>query len=200
MSMQDHSSGQLKAIYLIRHGQTAWSLSGQHTGRTEVPLTAFGEQQARSLGEKLRSIAFDHVWLSPRLRAQRTFELMNLETPASIEDDLREWDYGDYEGRTSADIARDNPQWNLWTDGCPNGEKPEDVSARCDRLLGRLRKLSGTIALFSHGHFCCALATRWIGLPVADGQHFVLDPASMSILGFPDHHTEIAAIRLWNSV
>ena len=192
-------SGELTSIYLIRHGQTAWSLSGQHTSRTEILLTEFGEQQARSLGERLRSITFDQVFVSPRRRAQRTLELMKLSTPASIDDDLREWDYGDYEGRTSAEIAKNDSQWNLWTEGCPNGEVPQDVSERCDRLIERLRNMSGNIALVSHGHLCCALATRWIGLDIVNGQRFVLDPASVSILGYPEHHTATAAIRLWNS-
>ena len=200
MSTPGGGCSHLKSIYLIRHGQTSWSVSGQHTSRTEIPLTALGEQQARTLGDRLRTVTFDHIWVSPRLRAQRTLQLMELKTLPSIEEDLREWDYGDYEGRTSADIAKDNPQWNLWTDGCPNGEKPSDVSQRCDRLIERLRSLSGAVALFSHGHFCCALATRWIGLPIVNGQHLILDPASLSILGFPDHHPETTAIRCWNSV
>ncbi len=187
------------ALYLIRHGETDWSISGQHTGRTEIPLTARGEQQARNLGGYLRKISFTKVLSSPRVRARRTCELMNLDVPPSIDDDLAEWDYGAYEGLRTDEILRKNPHWNLWTDGCPDGEGPRDVAARCDRLLHTLRGCAGNIALFSHGHLCCALAARWIGLPIVNGQHFVLDPGSFGMLGFPEHHKSIPVIRVWNA-
>jgi probable phosphoglycerate mutase len=186
-------------LYLIRHGETPWSLSGQHTSRSEVALTANGERQARELGTRLRTVHFDWVFSSPRLRAQRTCALANLGTPEEVDHDLSEWDYGDYEGLRTADILRLDSNWNLWANGCPNGESPEEVSNRCDRLLERLRGLSGNIALFSHGHISCALAIRWIRLPIIHGQHLLLDPATLSILGCPDRHPETPAIRRWNA-
>ncbi len=188
-----------QTIYLIRHGETEWSLSGQHTGRTDIPLTPNGERQARSLGEHVRKITFAKVLTSPRLRAQRTCELSALSTPASIDDDLAEWNYGDYEGLRTVDILRENPAWNLWADGSPHGESPSEVSARADRVFQGLRGIEGNIAIFSHGHFCCALAVRWIGLSIQNGQHFVLNPASLSILGFTERHDAVASIQLWNA-
>lgn len=188
-----------QTIYLIRHGETEWSLSGQHTGRTDIPLTPNGERQARSLGEHVRKITFAKVLTSPRLRAQRTCELSALSTPASIDDDLAEWNYGDYEGLRTVDILRENPAWNLWLDGSPNGESSSEVSARADRVFQRLRGIEGNIAIFSHGHFCCALAVRWIDLSIQNGQHFVLNPASLSILGFTERHDAVASIQLWNA-
>lgn len=190
---------EITSIYLIRHGETAWSLSGQHTGNTEVPLTAHGEEQARLLGQHLRGVSFAAVLTSPRLRAKRTFELARLGMPATTDDDLAEWNYGSYEGLRSSDIEKDNPRWNLWTDGCPNGEHPDPVAARADRVIARLRGLSGNIAVFSHGHFCCALAVRWIGLHIGSGQHFSLAPASLSVLSSAEHHAAISVIKIWNA-
>ncbi|HEX4481514.1 MAG TPA: histidine phosphatase family protein [Rudaea sp.] len=189
---------ELQTFYVIRHGETSWSLSGQHTGRSDIPLTPKGEQQARNLGEHLRTISFAKVLMSPRSRAQRTCELAGLSGTATIDADLAECDYGDYEGLRTADILQNNPHWNLWTDGSPNGESPQQISARADRVFESLRGLEGNIALFSHGHFSCALATRWIGLPIENAQHFVLDPAAFGVLGFVERHETIAAIRHWN--
>jgi broad specificity phosphatase PhoE len=189
----------IPTIYLIRHGETEWSISGQHTGSTEVPLTAHGEQQARVLGEHLRGIAFTAVLISPRLRAKRTYELTRLSVPAKTDDDLAEWNYGSYEGLRSSEIEKDNPKWNLWTDGCPDGERPDEVAVRADRVIERLRALSGNVAVFSHGHFCCALAVRWIGLHIDSGQHFTLAPASLSVLSVAEHHTTISVIKNWNT-
>ena len=186
-------------LYLIRHGETAWSLSGQHTSRTDIPLTANGEAQARALGPRLRELSLHAVLTSPRLRARTTCELAGLSLQASIDDDLSEWDYGDFEGLRSSDILKTNPGWNLWTDGCPNGETPDAVAARADRVIARIRAAPGNVAVFSHGHFCCALAVRWIGLPIRNGEHFVLSPASLSALGYAERHAEIATITLWNS-
>ena len=171
-------------LYLIRHGETEWSLSGRHTGRTDIPLTEQGEQDARKLGERLRAVTFAAVLTSPRTRARRTCELARLTPVAEIEPDLAEWDYGDYEGQLSVDIRKGRPDWNLFRDGCPRGEMPAQVSDRADRLIARLRALDGNVALFSHGHFGRVLAVRWIGLPVIDGQHFLLGTASLSILGY----------------
>jgi probable phosphoglycerate mutase len=185
-------------LYLIRHGETEWSLSGQHTGRTEVLLTARGEQGARALAPVLRETMFTRVLTSPRQRAQRTCERAGLGLAAEIEPDLAEWDYGDYEGLRSAEIHQERPGWNIFRDGCPHGETPEQISGRADRLIARLRAQGGTVALFSHGHFGRVLATRWIGLPVIEGQHFALGVASLGILGFEASHPETPAIALWN--
>ena len=186
-------------LYLIRHGETEWSLTGRHTGRTDIPLTAQGEQDARHLGERLRAVSMTRVLTSPRQRAQRTAALVGLTPVAEIEPDLAEWDYGDYEGQRSVEIRRVRPEWELFRDGCPRGELPAQISDRADRLIARLRALDGNIALFSHSHFGCVLAVRWIGLPVIDGQKFLLDTASLSILGQAPTRPEVAIIALWNS-
>jgi len=186
-------------LYLIRHGETAWSLSGQHTGRTDIPLTAQGEQDARALAEALRDVKFSRVFTSPRQRARQTCELVGLNAGAHIEPNLAEWDYGDYEGLLSADIRKSRPDWNIFRDGCPHGESPVDVSDRADRMMAQLRALDGNIAVFSHGHFGRALGARWIGLPVSQGQHFRLSTASVSILGY-EPSTEDSAIVLWNAL
>jgi len=186
-------------LYFVRHGETAWSLSGQHTGSTDIALTENGEDQARKLAAYFGTVSFTHVLTSPRKRARRTCELLRLGKPSEINEDLSEWDYGTYEGRRTVDILKDRPDWNLWEDGCPGGEMPEDVSARADRLIAYLCTLQGNVALFSHGHFGCALAARWIGLAVNEGQHFVIDPASLGILGVAPRHDEVRAILLWNA-
>jgi broad specificity phosphatase PhoE len=186
-------------LHLIRHGETAWSLSGQHTGRTDVALTTHGEAQARSLEPLLGAIRFDFVFTSPALRARRTCELAGTSLPlAKIEADLAEWDYGQYEGKISSDIRKERPGWNCYRDGCPDGESPGDVSNRADRLIARLCRLRGNVALFSHGEFGCSLAVRWIGLPVEQGEHLQLGTASLSILGFNPAHPGLRVIAQWN--
>jgi Fructose-2,6-bisphosphatase len=189
----------LPRIYLIRHGETEWSLSGRHTGRTDISLTAPGEDAARELGQRLRDIQFARVLTSPRQRARRTCELAGLGPVAEIEPDLAEWDYGDYEGQRSVDILKGRPDWNLFRDGCPRGETPTQISDRADRFIARLRVLDGNVALFSHGHFGRVLAARWIGLPVSEAQRFLLDTASLSILGYEHNHVESPVIALWNA-
>ena len=186
-------------LYLVRHGETAWSLSGQHTGSTDIPLTAHGEDEVRGLAGYFNKIPFAHVLSSPRQRARRTCELLGLGNALEINQDLAEWDYGTYEGQRTADIRKDRPNWDLWKDGCPGGEMPADVSARADRLIAYLCSLHGNVALISHGHFGCALAARWIGLAIDDGQHLVIDPASLGILGFAPRHDDVRAILLWNA-
>lgn len=186
--------------YLIRHGQTDWSLSGQHTGRTDIPLTEQGEQDARDLAKRLRAVRISHVFTSPRQRARRTCELAGLDAVAELEPDLAEWDYGDYEGQRSVDIRKGRPDWNLFRDGCPRGESPVQVSERADRVIARLRAVEGNTAIFSHGHFGRVLAARWIGLPVNQAQHFLLSTASLSILGHEHNLAEESAIVLWNAV
>jgi probable phosphoglycerate mutase len=187
------------SLYLVRHGETEWSLSGQHTGRTDVPLTAHGEDQARELVPWLRDIHFARVLTSPRQRARRTCALAGLGARAEIEPDLQEWDYGDYEGKRSSDIRKQRPGWNAFQDGCPGGEMPVQIAARADRLIARLCTMDGKVALFSHGEFGLALAARWIGLPVIDGEHFLLATASLDILSYNPAHPEIRVIALWNA-
>jgi broad specificity phosphatase PhoE len=187
-------------LHLIRHGETEWSVSGQHTGRSDIALTARGEDEARTLAPRLQDIQFAHVLSSPLKRARQTCELSGLGAAAVINTELAEWDYGDYEGQRSADIREQRPDWNLFRDGCPRGEMPAQVSDRADRLIATLLALDGNVALFSHGQFGCALAARWIGLPLIEAQHFKLGTASLSILGHDPHHPEVAVIALWNSI
>ena len=190
---------ELQRVYLVRHGETAWSLSGQHTGLTDLPLTAKGEANARGLAERLRGVSFAHVFTSPLQRARRTAELAGLNRAADIEPDLLEWNYGDYEGLRSAAITAANPGWEIYRDGCPNGETPQQVSLRAGRVIAMLRKLDGNIALFSHGHFGRALAVRWIGLEIAQARHFLLATAAISILGYGHGRADEPAIELWNA-
>jgi broad specificity phosphatase PhoE len=190
----------LSQLYLIRHGQTAWSRSGQHTGRTDIPLTEQGEQEARRLAGLLRAVSFDRVLSSPRQRAWQTCKLVGLAEAAELEPDLVEWDYGDYEAQRIADIRQLRPDWNLFQDGCPHGESPDQIAERADRLIARLGSLEGTIALFTHGHFGRALAARWIGLPVRQGQHFLLDTGSFSILGYNHQRAEEPVMVRWNVI
>ena len=187
-------------LYFIRHGETAWSLSGQHTGRTDLPLTDTGEIQATALAPWLHSVGFTHVLTSPLQRARRTCILSGLGAAAVVEPDLAEWNYGEYEGKLTSEIRKQRPGWNAFRDGCPGGETPNQVSDRADRLIRRLCRLEGNIALFSHGEFAGVVATRWIGLPVAEGPHFCLDTGSLSILAHNPGHREVRAIALWNAV
>ena len=184
-------------IYLFRHGQTEWSVSGQHTGRTDIPLTAEGEAQARRLAPRLKDLVFDQIMTSPLQRARRTGELAGL-NHLQIEPDLAEWDYGAYEGLTSKEIRATRPGWDVFADGAPDGEAPEAVTARADRLVARLAGMSGRIALFSHGHFSRVLAMRWIGQPIILGKHFTLGEAAMNILGTDPGHGDVRIISLWN--
>lgn len=187
------------SLYLIRHGETEWSLSGRHTGRTDIALTPKGADQARGLIPWLRHIDFERVFTSPRQRARQTCALAELGAPAEIEPDLQEWDYGDYEGKLSAEVHRQRPGWDVFRDGCPGGEMPAEIAVRADRLIARLSAIEGKVALFSHGEFGLALAARWIGMPVADGQHFLLGTASLGILSYNPAHPEIRVIGLWNA-
>ena len=188
-------SESLPTVYLARHGETAWSLSGQHTGLTDIPLTERGEQNARSLGERLRGLTFAQVFTSPLQRASRTCELAGFGRVAQVDRDLVEWNYGAYEGRRTAEILSERPGWRLFRDGCPGGESPDDVGARADRVIARARAVDGNVALFAHGHILRVIAARWIDLPASAGQNFLLDTGTLSVLG---HYQEIPAIKIWN--
>ena len=187
----------LSVVYLARHGETAWSLSGQHTGRTDLPLTERGERNARALGERLRGLTFAKVFTSPLQRAARTCELAGFVGAAEIDLDLVEWDYGQYEGRRSAEIHAERPDWQLFRDGCPGGESPGQIGARADRVVGRVRAVKGDVLVFSSGHFLRVLAARWLGLDAAGGRYFLLSTASLSTLGY-EHKLAEPAIHLWN--
>jgi broad specificity phosphatase PhoE len=187
----------LSSAYLARHGETAWSLSGQHTGRTDLPLTERGESNARALGERLRGLTFAKVFTSPLQRAARTCELAGSGAMAEIDPDLVEWDYGQYEGRRTAEIHAERPDWQLFRDGCPGGESPDQIGARADRVVGRVRAVKGDVLLFSSGHFLRVLAARWLGLDTAGGRYLLLSTASLSALGY-EHNLAEPAIRLWN--
>lgn len=186
-------------LYLIRHGETEWSLSGQYTGRTDIPLTAHGENAAREVGKRLQHITFAHVLMSPLQRARRTCALAALEPAPEIQPDLIEWSNGDFEGRTPAEIRESQPEWNLFRDGAPDGESPTQISERVDSLIAYLRTLDGNVALFSHGHLCRVLAARWIGLSVEQAEHLLLSTASISILSYEHDCSDEPAIALWNA-
>jgi broad specificity phosphatase PhoE len=187
----------LPTVYLARHGETAWSISGQHTGLTDLPLTERGERNARRLGERLRGLNFTAVLASPLKRAARTCELAGFGKAARVEPALLEWDYGDYEGRRSEEIHAERPDWQLFRDGCPRGENPAQVGARADHVLKQIRPLQGDILLFSSGHFLRVLAARWLALEPAAGRFFLLSTASLSALSYEHKRTQ-PAIRLWD--
>ncbi|MES2121942.1 MAG: histidine phosphatase family protein [Chlamydiota bacterium] len=185
-----------KNIYLIRHGETEWTKSGQHTGCTDIDLTAAGKIQAESLGKRIKGHAFELILCSPMKRAVHTCELTGLFKHAKLEEKLKEWDYGDYEGKTTPEIWKMSPHWNVFSNGAPNGETLADIEARTSRLLQQIAPLHGDVALFSHGHFLRALAAKWLQLRVGDGRLLALSPGSLSILGF-ERSTPV--IKLWNS-
>jgi len=187
----------LPEVYLARHGETAWSLSGQHTGMTDIPLTPRGERNASNLGLRLLEFNFPQVFTSPLQRARRTCELAGFGKQAVVDPDLVEWNYGDYEGRTTADIRRERPDWILFRDGCPGGESPADVSSRADRVVARLRALQANVLLFSSGHFLRVLGARWCGLDVASAMRLYLGTATLSAVGY-EHGVAQPVIRLWN--
>ena len=187
----------LPVVYLARHGETAWTLSGQHTGRTDLPLTERGERQARTLGERLRGLTFAKILTSPSQRAVRTAELTGFGKVAEIDPDLAEWDYGQFEGRRTPEILAERPLWQLFRDGCPGGEAPEQVGVRADRVIERVRAITGNVLIFSSAHILRVLAARWLGLQPAAGRCFLLSTASLSALGYEHNPTE-PVIRLWN--
>jgi len=182
-------------VWLVRHGETEWARLGRHTGRTDVPLTETGREQARALGRRLAGAHFGLVLTSPLSRATETAQLAGFEGVALVEPDLREWDYGALEGRLTAEIREDYPGWSIWTGPWPEGETIEEVGARADRVLARLRDAAGDVLLFSHGHLLRVLAARWLGLPPASGSLFALGTATVSILGSDREHP---VIESWN--
>ena len=191
-------SQQLPIIYLARHGETAWTVTGQHTGRTDLPLTEAGERNARRLRERLKGLSFAKVLTSPLQRAVRTCELAGFAAAAEVDHDLVEWDYGEYEGLTTAEIRANRPDWQLFRDGCPGGESPKQAATRADRVVSRVRAVQGDVLLFSSGHFIRVLAARWIGIKsAANARSFMLSTASLSALGY-EHDLSRPVIRLWN--
>lgn len=187
----------LPIVYLARHGETAWSLTGQHTGFTDLPLTERGEANARALGERLKGLKFAMVFSSPLVRARRTCELAGFGAAVEVDRDLVEWNYGEYEGRRTPEIRAERPHWELFRDGCPGGESPEQVGARADRVRDRLRPVQGDVLLFSSGHFLRVLAARWLGLEPVCGRYFLLRTASLSALGY-EYNLDQPVICLWD--
>jgi len=190
-------SESLPVIYLARHGETAWSLSGQHTGLTDLPLTERGQRNARGLGERLKELTFAKVYTSPLQRASLTCKLAGFGDVAEIDPDLLEWDYGQYEGLTSAEIHAKRPDWKLFRDGCPGGESPEHVGARADRVIKRVRAVNGNVLLFSSGHFLRVLGARWIELEPSGGRYFLLSTASLSAVSY-ERNLSQPVVRLWD--
>jgi broad specificity phosphatase PhoE len=183
-------------VFLVRHGETEWSVSGQHTGITDIPLTGNGRALAMQLAPILARLPIAQVLTSPLQRARETCELTGLGARAEIERDLMEWDYGEYEGLTTEQIQARAPGWLLFKDGCPGGESPEAIGARADRLIARARATDQNVAMFAHGHIFRVFVARWIGLPATEGSHFLLDTATMSVLGY---YKGIPAVKRWNA-
>jgi broad specificity phosphatase PhoE len=190
-------SKDLPVIYLARHGETSWSLTGQHTGLTDLPLTEVGEQNARALRGRLAGLQFAKVCTSPLLRAMRTCELAGFGAAAEVDRDLLEWNYGQYEGRRTEEIHAERPDWQLFRDGCPGGETPDQVGDRADCALSRVRAAQANVLLFSSGHFLRVLTARWLGLDPPDGRYLELSTASVSALGY-EHKLCQPVIKLWN--
>ena len=187
----------LPTIYLARHGETAWSLTGQHTSFTDLPLTEHGEQNARRLGERLGGLVISKIFTSPSQRAMRTCELAGFKSQAEVDPDLVEWNYGDYEGLRTAEIREKNPNWQLFRDGCPGGESPEQVGARADRVVSHLRGIAYDVLVFSSGHFLRVLTARWLGLEPSAGRFFMLKTASLSALSYENVLAQ-PVIQFWD--
>jgi len=183
-------------VYLLRHGETEWSLNGRHTGVTDIPLTENGRNLARQLQPILAREKFVTVFTSPLQRARDTCDLAGLGTLASIDRDLMEWNYGEYEGLTTDQIRQTRPDWSVFRDGCPGGESPPEVSVRADRIVSRVRAVDGNVVLFSHGHILRVLAARWINLSASYGENFLLDTATLNVLGY---YRESPAFKIWNA-
>jgi probable phosphoglycerate mutase len=194
--VSDEAAANVRRVILVRHGETEWTLTGQHTGRTDIPLTEAGRAAARDLAPLAAKTTLALVLTSPLGRARETCELAGLAAQAYVDPDLLEWHYGDYEGLTLAQIQTRAPEWLLFIDGCPGGESPAQVAERVDRVIARIRAVDGDVALFAHGHLLRLFAARWIGLPPAAGCHFLLDPATVSVLA---HSRGIPVVKSWNA-
>lgn len=188
----------LPLAYCVRHGETAWSRSGQHTGRTDLQLTAEGEVAAKALGGRLKEYTFTHVFSSPLIRAWNTCQLAGYGAAAVRDPDLMEWDYGQYEGLKTVDIKSQNPKWDLFREGCPSGESPADVAARVDRVIAKVRSAQGNVLIFSSGHLLRVFAARWCGLDVTYARHWLLGTGSISVLGYDHNDIKEPAIKHWN--
>lgn len=192
-------SEKLPSIYLVRHGETPWTVTRQHTGRTDIPLIPKGEADALKIGTRLENLSFEKVYSSPLKRALRTSQLAGFQDVVQIDPDLAEWDYGKYEGITTKEIRAKDPDWDIFRDGCPGGESPEQISARADRVIVSLKPVKGNVLVFSHAHFLRVLATRWLELNVKEARCFLLGTSSVSILGY-EHNQNEPVICLWNDV
>lgn len=188
----------LPQIVLVRHGETAWAVSGRHTGKSDIDLTPRGEDAARLLSGRLKGIAADHVWSSPSTRARRTCELAGFGSAVVVKPDLHEWDYGQYEGITTEEILKVTPGWRLFRDGAPGGEDATQVGVRADHIVAEMREKGTSVLIFSSSHFLRVLAARWLGLSAEQGENFVLDTASISVLGY-EHNLDEPVIRAWNT-
>jgi broad specificity phosphatase PhoE len=187
----------LPTIYLMRHGETAWSLTGQHTGLTDLPLTTRGEENARRVGKRLVGLHFAKIFTSPLRRARRTCELAGFQGAAEVDRRLVEWNYGDYEGLRTVEIRANRPDWQLFRDGCPGGESPEQIGARADAVVRRIRAVKGDVLVFSSGHFLRVFTARWLGLEPTAGTYFMLNTAALSLVGYESSLSQ-PAVRLWN--
>ena len=188
----------LPVVYTVRHGETEWSISGQHTGVTDIALTEHGEAVAHRLAERLRGLKFAAVFTSPLQRARRTCELAGFGAQAEVLADAIEWNYGKYEGVKTVDIHRERPDWDLFRDGCPDGENAAMIGARADRVIARIRAVNGDAIVFSSSHFLRVFAARWIGLPPTGGSHFVLSTAAVNMFGYEHNKLTEPVIQLWN--
>jgi probable phosphoglycerate mutase len=193
-------SSDLPRLFLARHGDTPWTDSRQHTGRTDLALNERGEESARRIGERLQRFSFAHVFTSPLQRASKTCELAGFGKAAEVDPDLLEWDYGRFEGQLTRDILKERPGWELFRDGCPDGESPQDVAARADRFIARVRGIAGDVLAFSSGHIIRMIAARWLGLPPGGGRFFYCRPASVGVLSFEHNSRDEPIISLWNYV
>jgi probable phosphoglycerate mutase len=187
----------IQEVYLIRHGETEWSLNGRHTGTTDIPLTENGRRLAKLLAAALAKEKFALVLTSPLKRARETCELAGFGARAEIDRDLLEWNYGEYEGLTPKQIRAQAPGWMIFRDGCPGGESPTQVSARVDRVIATVRAVNGYVALFAHGHLFRVFAARWLGLPASAGSHFLLDTATLNVLSY---YRDVPAVKRWNAM
>ena len=193
-------AAKLPQLFLARHGDTAWTDSRKHTGRTDVPLNELGEERARQLGERLKSFSFVRVFTSPLQRASKTCDLAGFGKVAEVDPDLVEWDYGSFEGMLTVDILKKRPGWELFRDGSPGGESPEDVAARADRFVAKVQSLVGDVLAFSSGHVIRMIAARWLGLVPSAGRAFFCRPASVGVLGYEHESRHEPVLRLWNYI